>query len=647
MQRKLSSLCIRFVTTSLLFLLINVRAFSQDCPPNIDFETGTFNNWTCYTGTVSAPNGVNIISLNQVNSPLGNRHLMNTDYGTNERDMYGGFPVNCPNGSGHSIKLGNHLGGHEAEGISYEFTIPAGRDVYSLIYHYAVVFQDPQHQIFQQPRLEIEVKNMTDDVILYCSSFTFIPFGSGIPGFFQSPMFPGVWCKDWSAASANLDGLAGKNIRLFFKTADCAFRDHFGYAYIDVNSECGDFINGKYCAGDAFVKLTAPGGYETYTWFDSTFSQILSTSQTATLTPPPPVGTTIAVVVNPFNGYGCFDTIFKQLFDTMTVISNAGRDTFSCNGKPVPIGTNPKEKLKYSWSPVTGLSNANIANPRAGPLITTSYILTTSSEGGGCVDRDTVVVGASVIDLAIGVDNKLAFCITASDSAVLFVSPTEKIQWLRDNSPVTGQTGPRYRADRSGVYRALLINEKGCAELTEEKVVSIEIPAPGITYPIAFGFSNYPLQLKARAIGTSVQWRPPTFLNSAGSFAPVFTGTADKLYFIDIVSETGCVTVDTQLVKVVKDIKIYVPSGFTPNHDGLNDHLKPILLGIKELRYFRVYDRWGQLVYDSNKNGGAFPGWDGTIKGIPQSAQLVVWMAEGVGIDDKVYKEKGTSMLLR
>jgi hypothetical protein len=64
-------------------------------------------------------------------------------------DPYGGFPVNCPNGSGRSIRLGNNRAGTEAEGASYEFTIRANKDVYSLIYHYAVVFQDPNHEIFQ------------------------------------------------------------------------------------------------------------------------------------------------------------------------------------------------------------------------------------------------------------------------------------------------------------------------------------------------------------------------------------------------------------------------------------------------------------------------------------------------------------------
>ena len=70
--------------------------------------------------------------------------------------------------------------------------------------------------------------------------------------------------------------------------------------------------------------------------------------------PPPPVGTLIAVEVDPYNGYGCLDTLYARLIDTLTVISNAGRDTLSCNGNLVPIGANPKPGLIYSWNPPTG-----------------------------------------------------------------------------------------------------------------------------------------------------------------------------------------------------------------------------------------------------------------------------------------------------
>jgi len=627
--------------------LFSFQSYSQICPPNIDFENGNFNNWTCYTGNVSAAGGANTMYLSPSGGPVPNQHTMYSAP-TSELDYFGNFPVLCPNGSGHSIRLGNNTGGGQAEGISYEFTIPAGQDIYSLIYHYAVVFQDPNHEIFQQPRLEIEVTNVTDNTVLNCSSFTFIPYGSILPGFFLAQNqqdTTNIWCKDWSAVSINLDHNAGKKIRLFFKTADCTFTRHFGYAYIDVNSECSsEFVGATYCPDDAFINVTAPFGYQGYTWFNSNFSQILGGSQNIVFNPPPPVGTVIAVEVVPYNGYGCLDTLYARLIDTLTVISNAGRDTLSCNATLVPIGANPKPGLVYSWSPSIGLTDPNIANPRAGPNITTTYILTTSSAGGGCPATDTVVVKASIIDTSIRVAGKLAYCITSGDSTILYVNPTTSIQWLKDNLPINNQHNVRYRVTQSGTYRAFLTNSMGCTALTEEKIVSIEVPRPGIRYPIEYAVVNYPHQLKARDFGIGVEWNPAIFLNSTSSLVPTFNGTTDKLYTIQIETAAGCITVDTQLVKVFKEVKFYVPSGFTPNEDGLNDYLKPIPVGMKEFRYFRVYNRWGQLVFDMKDDPR---GWNGMIKGKPQSTQVVVWMVEGVGINDVIYQQKGTATLIR
>ena len=639
--------CAQFLMPFTLISLFSFQSFSQVCPPNIDFETGTFANWTCYTGSVSAAGGTNTIYLTPSGGPVPNQHTMYSAP-TTEVDYFGGFPVICPNGSGKSIRLGNNTGGGQAEGISYEFTIPAGQDIYSLIYHYAVVFQDPNHEIFQQPRLEIEVTNVTDNKLISCSSFTFIPFGNILPGFFLSPNSQdttGVWCKDWSAVSINLDNNAGKTIRLFFKTGDCTFTRHFGYAYIDVNSECSsEFVGATYCPDDAFINVTAPFGYQGYTWFNNNFTQVLGNAQSIMFNPPPPVGTVIAVQVVPYNGYGCLDTLYARLIDTLTVISYAGRDTLSCNASLVPIGANSRPGLAYRWDPPTGLTDPNIANPRAGPNITTTYVLTTMSAGGGCPDTDTVVVRASTIDTTIRVVGKLAYCITSGDSTVLYVNPTDSIQWLKDNFPVNNQHNVRFRVNQSGNYRAILYNNMGCVALTEEVTVLIEAPRPGINYPIEYAVVNYPHQLKARDFGIGVEWNPATFLNSTSSLVPIFNGTTDKLYTIEIETAAGCVTVDTQLVKVFKEVKFYVPSGFTPNDDGLNDYLKPISVGIKEFRYFRIYNRWGQLVFDLKNDP---KGWNGKINGKLQSSQVVVWMAEGVGVNNVVYIQKGTCTLIR
>jgi len=141
-------------------------ARAQDCPNNIDFETGTFNGWTCYIGSSAAVNGQNVIYLSPTPGPIPNRQTMYSRSSLGALDEYGGFPVNCPNGSGYSVRLGNNIAGTEAEGLSYEFTIPANQNIYSLIYHYAVVFQDPNHEIYQQPRLVIQITNVTDNSLI-------------------------------------------------------------------------------------------------------------------------------------------------------------------------------------------------------------------------------------------------------------------------------------------------------------------------------------------------------------------------------------------------------------------------------------------------------------------------------------------------
>ncbi len=640
------------------FFLLAVTAFffvcvgyfttnAQNCPPNIDFERGNFNGWTCYVGSTAELSGQNVITLSPSGDMPGRHTMFDATQGIGV-DPYGGFPVNCPNGSGFSVRLGNDKAGTEAEGMSYEFTIPANRNFYSLIYHYAVVFQDPNHTQYQQPRMEIEITNVTDNTIINCSSFTFIPFGSLLPGFFESPVMVDntpVWCKDWSAVSINLDGMAGKTIRLFFKTADCTFRRHFGYAYIDINSECSsEFVGATYCPDDTAINVTAPYGYQSYTWFNSTFTQVLGTQQTIRFSPPPPPGITIAVEIVPYNGYGCLDTLYALLLDTLTVVANAGKDTVSCGSKAVPIGAIPKPGLVYTWSPVAGLSNPNIANPMASPAVTTTYTLVTRNSGGGCVSTDDVIVRSSGINNSIQLIGKASYCADSGDSTLLEVPPTDIIQWYKDGAFIPGANQTQYRVTKTGSYHAVLTNNDGCSVATITQDILIEKARSGIDYPIQYAVIDLPLPLQARQFGISAIWSPAVNLDNPVSYTPVFTGASDQLYSIRIETAAGCVTTDRQWVKTVPYVEIYVPTAFTPNNDGLNDFLRPSLMGVKELRYFKIYNRWGQLVFETRN---ALPGWDGNINGLLQTTQVLVWIAEGIGVDNKVYQRRGTSTLVR
>ncbi len=632
----------------LLFLFFYATKLNaQLCPVNIDFETGDFTNWKCYLGNVSAGGGQNTISLYE-SSPAANHHeIIKTSNGI-KYDFFGSFPTNCPNGSGNSIKLGNTSGGGEAEGVSYEFTIPANKNTYSLVYYYAVVFQDPNHQPHQQPRLVIEATNVTDNEIISCSSFTFFATGTGLPGFSLSPYqqdTTNVWYKPWSAVTLNLNNKAGKTIKLFFKTSDCTFNRHFGYAYIDINSDCdSEFTGATYCKDDTSVIVTAPFGYQSYKWFTQNFSQLLGNQQNLTFTPPPISGSRFAVEVTPYNGYGCVDTFYTTMVDTLKLFANAGTDVVSCNSIPVLIGSNAKPNIVYKWSPTNNLSDANISNPLASPAINTLYKLDITSLGGGCKAKDSVLVSASFLDTSIQLIGKLAFCITSNDSAVLYVQPTTKIQWYYNGASINGANLVKYKATQTGNYYAILENDKGCVLPTATKIISIDKPTPNIRYNLINSAENYPIVLHARNIGTSVVWSPATYLNDPNSFNPTFSSKEEKEYLITITSASGCTTIDTQQVKVFKEIKFYVPTAFTPNNDYTNDYLKPIAAGILEIKYFKVYNRWGTLLFDLKENQ---LGWNGKYKGENQPIQTIVWIAEGIGLDGKVHIEKGTCVLIR
>jgi gliding motility-associated-like protein len=89
---------------------------------------------------------------------------------------------------------------------------------------------------------------------------------------------------------------------------------------------------------------------------------------------------------------------------------------------------------------------------------------------------------------------------------------------------------------------------------------------------------------------------------------------------------------------------IFVPKAWSPNKDGHNDVLRPLCVNIAEIYYFRIFDRWGQLMYETNEIG---KGWDGIFNGKAQVQDVYTWTLEARGEDGKHYKRSGNSILMR
>jgi gliding motility-associated-like protein len=156
-----------------------------------------------------------------------------------------------------------------------------------------------------------------------------------------------------------------------------------------------------------------------------------------------------------------------------------------------------------------------------------------------------------------------------------------------------------------------------------------------------------PLQLNGSG-GTIYQWTPPDFLNNTGIPNPVALFDASRENFSYIMrTETpeGCFAYDTINIRIFKTAPdIFVPTGFTPDGNGLNDVLRPFAVGIAQFDYFRVFNRWGQEVFASTSLEN---GWDGTFKSIQQDPGTYAWMVSGIDFLGRRILKKGTVVLIR
>jgi gliding motility-associated-like protein len=157
-------------------------------------------------------------------------------------------------------------------------------------------------------------------------------------------------------------------------------------------------------------------------------------------------------------------------------------------------------------------------------------------------------------------------------------------------------------------------------------------------------FNGQTIQLFANGPGTTYQWTPSTALNNPFTARPLASPAADITYKVTISRPGGCNAEDSVRIKVVELDDVYVPTGFTPNNDGKNDWLAPIIGSKFSLKEFSIYSRWGEKVFSTNQHN---EGWNGRINGIDQNPGAYVWILKFVTGTGSVIERKGTSILIR
>lgn len=157
------------------------------------------------------------------------------------------------------------------------------------------------------------------------------------------------------------------------------------------------------------------------------------------------------------------------------------------------------------------------------------------------------------------------------------------------------------------------------------------------------GLQGLPLYLHASG-GYQYKWSPAGVLNDATSADPIANVQQDTRFILQAISLEGCSAYDTVLVRLFKAPGYFLPNAFTPNGDGLNDRFRPVAVGIANTNWFRIFNRQGQQVFESD---GQADGWDGFSKGKKQPPGNYVWMISGIDINGKMISRKGNVLLLK
>lgn len=197
------------------------------------------------------------------------------------------------------------------------------------------------------------------------------------------------------------------------------------------------------------------------------------------------------------------------------------------------------------------------------------------------------------------------------------------------------------------------ISNNGCPNnLTDTFFVNVNPPILPYAGTDTFIVAGQPLQLNVQtnyAGEFNYLWTPSFGLSSNSIYNPValLDKTTEMItYKVNVTDlSSGCSENTSLKVKVFKTgPDIFVPNAFTPNNDELNDILKPIPVGISRFGYFKVYNRYGQLIYTTTSFG---KGWDGKINGKNQPLGVYVWVANAIAFTGETINRKGTVMLMR
>ncbi|MBS1615648.1 MAG: gliding motility-associated C-terminal domain-containing protein [Bacteroidetes bacterium] len=292
----------------------------------------------------------------------------------------------------------------------------------------------------------------------------------------------------------------------------------------------------------------------------------------------------------------------------------------------------PVLPFQYHWDSGNNLNDSNIQNPRAYVPRSVNYAVYTIGRNG-CKVHDSLHIivpehhlSLSPLDTTVCQNQPVPMFATGADSYLWYEYDGTNFNDASGTLTCTNCPNPTARTQKPTSYAVVFMNdvhrsapsnpnyETGCPD-TMMNLIRIN-PLPQVWISNNDTTIKYGKEIPLFAHGAQwYSWTPPGNVSDPNSPAPLAHPVETTNYIVYGMDTNGCVNTDTVQVAVDYRGNLFVPSAFTPNHDGRNDVFKITNLGTRTLMEFRVFNRWGQEVFSTTDRNA---GWDGTWHGEDQ-----------------------------
>ena len=211
---------------------------------------------------------------------------------------------------------------------------------------------------------------------------------------------------------------------------------------------------------------------------------------------------------------------------------------------------------------------------------------------------------------------------------------------------ISAQKDPVHSYAASGTYQVKLKMTTATACVADSIAKTIDVQQLNIqTLADQSIDAGQSVQLFVSGGGTSFHWSPSRWLSNDSISNPIARPMNTITYTVSATDDAGCNAIGAVTINVKNQVTgIHVPTAFTPNNDGLNDIIRPLLGSQYGLKEFSIYNRWGQKVYST---AVMEEGWDGKVNSHLQDMGNYVWKLNVTDAQGNTIKQNGIIMLIK